>query len=146
MVHLEKSWLFPVAGKKKFFSSTFYHRLSQEIDKKRFDVIYEGYADPADLDSEQPDIVIYDRKENAKRPALLVEFCTTRNQDDVLRTMEIVSRIYRTREAYVYNLETNLWFKFAEGVLQKEASSYSNLLVMDMNKILKNAIRKYYLA
>ena len=143
MVHLEKSWLLPVAGRKKFFTSAFYHRLLQEVDRKKFDAVYEGYADPSDLDSEQPDVVIYERK-NGLKAALLVEFCSDNNEEETIRTMDIISKIYKAKESYVYNFQSGRWFRFS-GTGEKESlTSYSNLLGIDMNTTITNSIRKYY--
>jgi hypothetical protein len=143
MVHLEKSWLLPIAGRKKFFTSAFYYRLLQELDRKKFDAVYEGYADPYDLDSEQPDVVIYDRKDVSKA-ALLVEFCSDSNEEDTIRTMDIISKIYKAKEAYVYNFQSGRWFKFSNPDEQVSTTSYSNLLGIDMNKTIADSISKYY--
>jgi hypothetical protein len=145
MVHLEKSWLPPIAGRKKFFTSAFYHKLSQEIDKKRFDIVYEGYADPFDLDSEQPDVVVYDRK-GGFGPALLIEFCNDSNEEDVLRTIQVIREVYEAKEAYVYNFQSDRWFKFSNVPEQKSVTSFSNLLGLDMNKTFNSSLSKYYLS
>ncbi|MEO5569332.1 MAG: hypothetical protein ABIT08_09145 [Bacteroidia bacterium] len=145
MVHLEKSWLPPIAGRKKFFSSTFYHKLSQQLDKKRFEIVYEGYADPFDLDSEQPDVVIYDKK-GGIAPALLIEFCNDSNQGDVLRTIQIISEVYEAKEAYVYNFQSDRWFRFSNVPEQKSETSFSNLLGIDMKKTFNSGLNKYYLS
>jgi hypothetical protein len=143
MTHLEKSWLPPIAGRKKFFSSSFYHKLSQELDKKRFDIVYEGYADPFDLNSEQPDVVVYDKK-NSVNPILLIEFCNDENEEDVLKTMQVMSEVYEAKEAYVYNFQSDQWFKFCNLPEQKSNTSFSNFLGIDMNKIFSSGISKYY--
>ncbi len=143
MIHLEKSWLPPIAGRKKFFSSAFYHKLSQELDKKRFDIVYEGYADPFDLDSEQPDVVVYDKK-NSINPVLLIEFCNNSNEDDVLRTIQVIREVYEAKEAYVYNFQSDRWFKFSNATEQKSDAAFSSLLGIDMNKIFSNSLSKYH--
>jgi|GEM_PF-3356724 len=145
MIHLEKSWLPPIAGRKKFFTSAFYHRLSQEIDKKKYDIVYEGYADPLDLDSEQPDVVVYDKK-NSVNPVLLIEFCNDNNEEDVLRTIQVIREVYEAKEAYVYNFQSDRWFKFSNMPEQKPGPSFSNLLGIDMNKIFSNSLSKYYVS
>ena len=145
MVHLEKSWLPPIAGRKKFFSSAFYHKLSQELDKKRFEIVYEGYADPFDLDSEQPDVAVYD-KENPINPVLLIEFCNNSNEEDVLRTIQIIREVYEAKEAYVYNFQSGKWFKFSNVPEQIPDASFSTLLNIDMNKIFSTSLSKYYLS
>jgi hypothetical protein len=143
MVHLEKSWLPPIAGRKKFFSSTFYHKLSQQLDKKRFEIVYEGYADPFDLDSEQPDVVVYERKSGIG-PALLIEFCNDSNQEDVLKTVQVISKVYEAKEAYVYNFQSDRWFSFVNVPEQKPETSFSRLLGIDMKKTFNSSLRKYY--
>ncbi|MEP7170566.1 MAG: hypothetical protein ABI855_14445, partial [Bacteroidota bacterium] len=133
MVHLEKSWLPPIAGTKKFFSSAFYHKLSQELDKKKYDIVYEGYADPFDLESEQPDVVVYDKKDSVT-PALLIEFCNDNNEEDVLRIIQVIREIYEAKEAYIYNFQSDRWFSFSNADKQKSDVSFSKLLGIDMNQ------------
>ena len=145
MTHLEKSWLPPIAGRKKFFSSAFYHKLSQELDRKKFDIVYEGYADPFDLDSEQPDVVVYD-KMNSINPVLIIEFCNDCNEEDVLRTIQVIREVYEAKEAYVYNFQSDRWFKFPNVPEQKAGTSFSNLLGIDMNITFNKSLSKYYSA
>lgn len=142
MIHLEKSWLPPIAGRKKFFSSAFYHKLSQELDKKKYEVVYEGYADPFDLDSEQPDVAVYD-KMNSVNPVLLIEFCNNSNEEDVLRTIQVIREVYEAKEAYVYNFQSERWYKFSNALEQKSDTSFSTLLGIDMNQTFSSSLRKY---
>jgi len=142
MIHLEKSWLPPIAGRKKFFSSAFYHKLSQELDKKRFDIVYEGYSDPFDLDSEQPDVIVYDKK-NSVHPVLIIEFCTDSSEEDVLRIIQVIREVYEAREAYVYNVESERWFKFSNVTEETPNTSFNTILGIDLKQILNKGISKY---
>ena len=72
MVHLEKKLAASDSRAKKILFFLILSQAFAAARQKKFDIIYEGYADPFDLNSEQPDVVVYDKK--GSKPALLVEF------------------------------------------------------------------------
>jgi hypothetical protein len=73
MVHLEKSWLPPIAGKRSSFHQHFIINFHNSSTKKDLKLFTKDMPILFDLDSEQPDVVVYDRKSGIG-PALLIEF------------------------------------------------------------------------
>ena len=62
MAVLLRNWQDPETGRKKFIASVLLYHLSKKVNRNRFEVVQEGYLDLADLNSEQPDIIIYDKE------------------------------------------------------------------------------------
>ena len=135
MKHLLKSWLPVISGTKKFLAADLAHRLSRIIDRRKFEVVFEGFIDLHNIDSEQPDIVVYDKDENL-RPVMIIEICDTAHVEASLRTIEILSNIYHIDESFVYDMENEKWFLFKKETLQAESGSFSEQFETDLNKLL----------
>lgn len=138
MKHLLKSWLPLISGTKKFLAADLSHRLSRLINRRKFEVVYEGFIDLHNIDSEQPDIVVYDKEDNL-HPVMIIEFCDNENAEDTFRTIEILSRIYHIRESFVYNIENNIWYELKNGEDAFGISTYSDFFKMDLNRLLHHS-------
>ncbi|MEP7168621.1 MAG: hypothetical protein ABI855_04570 [Bacteroidota bacterium] len=138
----DKKWNLPLSGKKKFFATLFFHCLFGVIDKKIFDIVFEGFIDQLDINSEQPDLVVHDKKSGFK-PVVLVEFCSKDNENDVLKTAKIMCHIYGIPESFIYNLESKKWYKFSRAGEEESVASYSDFIEINLNRILQDSL-KYY--
>lgn len=135
MKNLLKSWLPLISGTKKFLAADLAHRLSRIINRRKFEVVYEGFIDLHNFDSEQPDIVVYNKEENL-HAVLIIEICEKENLESTFRTIEILSRIYHIPESFIYDLENEKWFLLKNGSEKFETNSFSNYFDTDLNKLL----------
>ncbi len=135
MKQLLKSWLPPAAGTKKFLAGNLAHRLSRILDRRKFEVVVEGFLDLHNTDSEQPDIIVYE-KGSILKPVLMIELCGEAEFESTVRTMEILSGIYRVDESFVCQLDSGIWLKTGLDFTVPETSSYSSNLRTDLNELL----------
>lgn len=142
MSHLLKSWQYPDAGSKKFISSTLMYHLFKSIDNQHFEVVTESFIDIADINSEQPDLIIYDRF-NHFHPALILECVSNAEEADILHTISLLCRIYHIEEGFIYNMERSQWKKVGQNSSVHEETSYSSLLHLDMDTILRKGLSRY---
>lgn len=78
MKQLLKSWLPKISGTKKYLAVDIALQLSRIINRRKFEVVYEGFIDLHNIDSEQPDIVVY-HKENNLQAVMIIEICSNEN-------------------------------------------------------------------
>lgn len=140
MKQLLKSWLPIISGTKKYLAADLAHQLSRIINRRKFEVVYEGFIDLHNIDSEQPDIVIYD-KENNLKAIMIVEICDNENFLSTRRTIEILSQIYQLEESFIYNMDTEKWYLIKKGDLAFEANSWSLYFWIDLNKLMYQKTR-----
>ncbi len=142
MKHFEKSWLSPLSGRKKFTAFNLSYSLSKLLDRKKYEVVNESYIDLHDLESEQPDIIIYDINADYK-PALLIELTDHEGLDSTIRTMEIVSNLYHVPESFVFDFDKQNWYRVnGSNVLPTSSSEKFGL---NLQSILSNSLMKYSL-
>lgn len=135
MKHLLKSWLPPVAGTKKFLAANLAHRISRILNRRKFEVVVEGYLDLHNSDSEQPDIIVYE-KDNGLKPVMMIELCGEPEYESTTRTMEILSGIYRVKESFVFHLATGKWLKTGLNHPITEESAFSSILKASLMDLL----------
>ena len=140
MSTLKKSWALPTAGYRKFIASVLSYALSKELDRKKFEVVHEGNIDLHNPESDTPDVIVYDKKNNAS-PALIVELCFNNNEEDTLRTVEIIRELYAVKEAFVYNIEADTWKCFTPD--EVVFTSTSNLFKIELNELLSTYLHRY---
>ncbi|CAN5624360.1 hypothetical protein BH11BAC2_BH11BAC2_26600 [soil metagenome] len=141
MPKLEKGWLNPFSSRKKFISTSLSYGLSKLIDSKKFVAVSESYVDVHDLNSEQPDVVIYDVK-NDFSPCMIIECSEHSDLQLTLNSMEIISNIYHVPEAFVYDLDQHSWYKV--GSSSQKTDSRNNLLGCDLELALNQSLLRYY--
>lgn len=140
MNHLIKSWLPPGSGTKKFLAADLAHRLSRIINRRQFEVVLEGYIDLHNVESEQPDIVVYDKGNNLQS-ALIIELCDSQNLVFTIHTLEILLKIYGLNESFVYNYEQNCWLRISADQQVPVEDSYSVLFKTDLNDLIAHESR-----
>src|SRR3954468_17739536 len=109
MKQLLKSWLPIISGTKKFLAADLSFRLSRKIDRRIYEVVFEGFIDSHNPESEQPDIVIYHKNDNLK-PVMIIEICDRENIESTCHVIETLSMIYHIDESFVYDLENDKWY------------------------------------
>lgn len=134
MKQLLKSWLPLLSGTKKFLAADLAHRLSRIINRRKFEVVFEGFIDLHNIDSEQPDVVVY-HKENNFHPVMIIEICDKENIESTMRTIEILSKIYHIEESFIYDLENKNWLLLKNNSQVYEKSGYSDYFDFDINKL-----------
>jgi len=135
MKQLLKSWLPIISGTKKFLAADLAFRLSRNINRRTFEVVFEGFVDLHNPESEQPDIVIYHKNENL-RPVMIIEICDVDNMENTTRAIEMLSVIYHIEESFVYNIADEKWYLLKKGSTRFEPGSYSEFFKTDLNKLL----------
>lgn len=140
MSTLKKSWTLPTAGYRKFIASVLAYALSKELDRKIFEVVHEGNIDLHNPESDTPDVIVYEKKNNAA-PTLIVELCFNNNEEDTLRTVEIIRELYSVKEAFVYNIEADTWRGCSP--FQLVFSSSSKLFKIELNELLSAYLHRY---
>ncbi len=142
MSHLYKSWQNPDSGQKKFLSSTLMYHLSKNINKDLFEAVNESYIDVTDINSEQPDLVIYD-KQNKFRPALIIECVSDVDEADAIRTIEILCSIYHIKEGFIYNFEREHWKKVGSDSTLIASNAHSDVLGINIDRTLADGLLRY---
>jgi hypothetical protein len=140
MEHLQKSWLLPLSGQKKFTASTLSYSLSKLLNRKDFEVVNESYVDIHDLNSEQPDVIIYNRN-NDYKPAMMIELTNHSSLESTLHTIEIIAKIHHVPEAFVLDFDKQKWFRIADSVVTSSAAS--KVFGLDLQQILSNSLMRY---
>jgi hypothetical protein len=135
MKQLLKSWLPIISGTKKFLAADLAFRLSRKINRRMYEVVFEGFIDPHNPESEQPDIVIYHKNESL-RPVMIIEICDSENINASQRAIEMLSVIHCIDESFVYDLENDKWYLLKKGTGFFEESSFSELFDADLNRLL----------
>lgn len=138
MKHLLKSWLSLLSGPKKFLAADLSHRLSRIINRRKFEVVFEGFIDLHNIDSEQPDVVVYHKEDNL-RPVMILELCNKENLDATMRTIEIISKIYHIEESFIYEMESKTWYLLKLNSTVFEPRGYSDYFHIDINKLVSQA-------
>lgn len=139
MPQLKKSWLLPLSGQKKFITSVLGYRLSKEVDRGRFEVVTESFLDVHDLDSEQPDVVIYNKQKDYHAD-LIIENVTDDDLENAIRSMEIFRKIYHISEAFVLNISKMEWYKVGDTTTR---SDYSNVFNIKLDTLLASGLSTY---
>ncbi len=140
MKHFEKSWSQPLSGHKKFIAAMLSHSLSKLLNRRIFEVVNESFIDLQDWKSEQPDVIVYDIKDEYK-PAMLIEFTDHAGLDSTIRTMEILSDLYHVPEAFIFDFETQKWFRINGHDVQESASSEK--FGFNLQNILSQSLLQY---
>ena len=140
MEHFEKGWSHPFAGRKKFAASSLSYYLSKLLDRRKFEVVNESHIDLHDLNSEQPDVIIYDIKDEYK-PIMLIEFTDHEGLDSTIRTMEIISKLYHVPESFVFDFDAQNWFRINGNIVQQ--SSLSEKFGLNLKNILSQSLLRY---
>jgi len=135
MKQLLKSWLPVISGTRKFLATDLAHRLSRVINRRNFEVVFEGFIDLHNINSEQPDIVVYN-KEDALKPVMILEICDNQSQESTVRTMEILGSIYHVDETFIFNMESGTWLLYRNGGHVFEKTSYSRHFNTDLSRLL----------
>lgn len=134
MDFVHKTWKFNTASEKKLLSRNVTHLLSHQLNKNKFEVVFEGYLDSFNSSSEQPDVVIYS-KEKKLTPVIAIEFCKADEMVEMqLLGKHLVSH-YSLCEFFIFNYETKKWLmmnKRGDAI----SDSYSLLLSIDLKKMV----------
>jgi hypothetical protein len=140
MAHLAKGWLTPFSSRRKFSSSTLSYSLSKILDRRSFEVVNESNIDIHDLSSEQPDVIVYDKKSDYK-PLLLIEITNHRTLNDTLNSMEVMADIYHVPEAFVYDIDQQSWFKIANRIVSRSAES--SFFGINLQSVFTDSLNRY---
>lgn len=115
MAQLVKGWRGSTSGQKKFIASILAYELSRQLDRRRYEVVNESFIDINDLNSEQPDVVVYDKQDRYK-PALVIECVSHDNRESAINTLDVLRTIYKLDEAFVYDIDHSDWYHLRNGV------------------------------
>lgn len=135
-----KNWFSQDSAYQKFLASVLSHHLSRMFNRKDYEVVNESYIDLHNMDSDVADVIVYNINNNFSAD-LIIELCTNEDLKSTLNSVEIISEIYRVKEAFVYNTSTSTWYKIND--TDRDRSSYSRLLDVNLDDVLKTAILKY---
>ena len=131
---VHKSWKTTTPPLKKLLSRTITHSLSRQLNKTKFEVVFEGFLDPLNASSEQPDVIIYSKLENF-RPVAAIEICTTEEFVEMLLLAKLLTESYKLKEFFIFNYEADQWYRLDEHGIDK-SSSVSSLLSVDLKRMI----------
>lgn len=131
---IHKSWKITTPPLKKLLSHTITHSLSRHLDRTKFEVVFEGFLDSENSSSEQPDVVIYSKKQDFK-PIIAIEVCTTEEIVEMVFLAKHLAETYQLREFFIFNYKTDQWLLIDRHGLQN-SSSYSSFLSVDLKKMI----------
>ena len=124
-----KSWTVNTPPQKKYLSRIITYNLSRRLNKKLFEVVFEGYIDLYNPASEQPDVVIYSLSEMLT-PAIAIELCSPEELFETRTMAKHLVEQYPIREFFVYEYTNRQWFRISkESELQ---ISFSDILLADL--------------
>lgn len=138
---LLRNWQDPLTGKKKFISSVLLYHLSKRVDKARFEVVQEGYLDLMDLNSDQPDIIIYD-KENGYHPVMLIEMVHAGEWEKMAGNIAVLKQLYQLKETFLYDLDSGKWSAIDTASIQS-GFDYSRTFNIYLDSILNEGLNNY---
>jgi hypothetical protein len=145
MKNLLKSWLPATSGTKKFLAAALSHKISKVLNRKKFEVVFEGFIDLHNFDSEQPDIVVYNKEENMNS-VMIIEFCSKENLEPAFTTIEILSKIYHIRESFIYDIDKTTWHLLKNGSEKFEVNNFSEYFNMNMDQLLAEEISSFLIS
>ena len=102
-------------------------------------MVTESFLDVHDLDSEQPDVVIYNKQKDYHAD-LIIENVTDDDLENAIRSMEIFRKIYHISEAFVLNISKMEWYKVGDTTTR---SDYSNVFNIKLDTLLASGLSTY---
>ncbi|MBP7166069.1 MAG: hypothetical protein KBB64_00255 [Bacteroidia bacterium] len=141
MAVLLRNWQDPETGRKKFIASVLLYHLSKKVNRNRFEVVQEGYLDLADLNSEQPDIIIYD-KEKGYHPVLLIEMVHSGEWEKMAGNISILKQMYQIEETFLYNLDLCNWSAIDTAAVHS-GFDYSRTFNLYLDRVLNEGLNNY---
>lgn len=138
---LIRNWQDPETGKKKFIASVLLYHLSKRVNKTRFEVVQEGYLDLMDLNSDQPDIIVYDKQQGYK-PVLLIEMVHSGEWEKMAGNIAVLKQVYQIGETFLYDLDSGKWSAIDTASVQS-GFDYSRIFNIYLDSILNEGLNNY---
>lgn len=126
MEALSKNWNNGISSSKKFLSRTITHRLSQLLDSKAYEVVFEGHLNTHD--ENEPDVVVYQRGKEIK-PVMAIEVCQHSEVSPMMNKAQSLMESFGLTDFFIYDRDTLGWTN-----LHREAKS----LIISSSSIFKN--------
>lgn len=140
MMTLENNWTRPDSGYRKFIASVLTHALSRELARKNFEAVNDSNIDLHHPESDTADVMVYDVNTNYS-PSLMIELCNQSNEEDTIRTVEVIRNFFNVREAFVYNIETEKWLNLSP--LKNTLTSFSEQFKLELGQLLSKYLHRY---
>jgi hypothetical protein len=127
----QKSWTINTPPQKKYLSRLITYNLSRRLNRKLFEVVFEGYLDLFNPASEQPDVVVYSLSAMLI-PVVAIEVCS---KDELFEARLMAKRLvgqYRVDEFFIYEYINRHWFR-----ITKDAElqiSFSDILSLELRE------------
>ena len=115
METLTKRWTNNIAASKKFLSRHITHSLSHLLDRKKFDVVYEGNIKAGD--ENEPDVIVYDKANLS--PLMAIEVCEHEEVGQFIHTAQNLMESSGLKEFFIYDRDQNSWTN-----LHRESKSF----------------------
>lgn len=94
----------------------------------------ESVIDDNNLNSEAPDIIIFESDDTSRFPDVIVEITTTRERKVIIKKVkELLAKYPAVQEAFIFDYEKETWARVVQGGELEEDESYSPLLDADLD-------------
>lgn len=99
-----------------------------------YKALSESVIDTMNLNSEVPDLVIYDGESIDRYPIVIVEVTTSRQRREIIQKVrELLDKYPAVQEAFIFDYEKETWARVVRGGKLEEGESYSEALESDMD-------------
>ena len=136
-----KNWFSPNDAQQKLLAASLAYGLSKKLNRRSYETVNESHIDILALDSDIPDVIVYDLKNNFK-PLLIVEFCIEEDLQSTLRTVEIIAAAYGIQESFVLNTTTGVWHRISSNTTS--FSSRSNFFNLNLQDLLFHSLQNHF--
>jgi hypothetical protein len=142
MIYLNKNFLMDIVHKmwkastpplKKLFAKTITHQLSRNLDKKNFEVVFEGFLDSQIQSIEQPDVVIYS-KLHGLAPLVAIEICQKEEVPEMMIIGKRLTETYSLKEFFIFDNGSDIWYRIDRNG-NESINSMSAFLSLDLKNM-----------
>lgn len=134
METLAKNWQSGVPTQKKFLSRLITHRLSNLLDNKKFEVVFEGHFDA--IDENEPDVIVYE-KGNKVKPVMALEISYSKESDSLLSKAKEMMTNFKLENFFIYNFPKATWTNLHREANEVSVSSSSTFKDVSLSDVVK---------
>jgi hypothetical protein len=127
MEALSKNWNNGIASSKKFLSRVITYRLSNLLDSKAYEVVFEGRLNT--FDENEPDVVVYKRGKEIK-PVMAIEVCRHNDVSPMILQAKSLMESFGLADFYIYDRDNLCWTNLrheAKGFVISSSSFFKNV-------------------
>lgn len=111
-----------------------YSGLKNILNKNKYFVAYESCVDLNDLNSQVPDIIVYEKQ--TLKPVMFIEVTKTSEKRTIEKKAEALMKRYDIYEGFIYDYEKSTFNKLTGFEKYSTAKSYSDIFKLDLSRFV----------